>query len=93
MEKKEYTQDEKDAYRKMRQEKFQQAYREARDEIIGDAEFRMEEAKSRNEEQAILYTFHFAKDASAKVDSNGTRLYLVMVFVCWIFLRRDANHF
>ena len=74
MEKKEYTQEEKDAYRKMRQEKFQQAYREARDEIIGDAEFRMEEAKSKNEEQAILYTFHFAKDASAKVDSNGTKI-------------------
>jgi hypothetical protein len=74
MEKKEYTQEEKDAYRKMRQDKFNQAYREARDEIVKDAEFRMEEVKSKNEEQAILYTFHFAKDASSKVDSNGTKI-------------------
>jgi hypothetical protein len=74
MEKKEYTQDEKDAYRKMRQEKFNEAYREARDEIVKDAQFRIEEAKSKNEEQAVLYNFHFAKDASSKVDSNGTKI-------------------
>ena len=72
-EKKQLTQEEIEERRQKNIVRFNNAYNEAANEILngGDEKVKSVEAGA---EQAILYTFHFMKDANAKVDSNGKKI-------------------
>ncbi len=72
-EKKQLTKEEIEERRQKNITRYNNAYNEAANEILkgGDEKVKGVEAGA---EQAILYTFHFMKDANAKEDSNGKKI-------------------
>jgi hypothetical protein len=72
-EKKQLTKEEIEERRQKNITRYNNAYNEAANEILkgGDEKVKNVEAGA---EQAILYTFHFMKDANAKEDSNGKKI-------------------
>ncbi len=72
-EKKQLTKEEIEERRQKNITRYNNAYNEAANEILkgGDENVKGVEVGA---EQAILYTFHFMKDAAAKEDSNGKKI-------------------
>ncbi len=73
-EKKEYTAEEKAAYRQMKFDRYNAAYEEAATEIAKGGEEKIKKAEEENKSQAILYTFYFMQDRNATKDTKGVKI-------------------
>lgn len=71
MEKKQYTPEEKKAFQAKRMERYNNAYQDAAFHILNGSEDKVKRAEDEGKDQALIYTFHYAKDRNAKHDEDG----------------------
>ncbi len=92
-EKKEYTAEEKAAYRQMKFDRYNAAYEEAANEIAKGGEEKIKKAIEDKKTQAILYTFYFMKDRDAKVDTKGVKIAFGDNIRMYDILTKGKGHF
>lgn len=91
--KKEYTAEEKAAYRQKKFDRYNAAYEEAATEISKGSEEKIKNAENEKKTQAILYTFYFMKDREAKQDTKGVKIAFGDNIRMYDILTKGKGHF
>ncbi len=91
--KKEYTEEEKAAYRQKKFDRYNAAYEEAAIEISKDGESKIKKAVEENKSQAILYTFYFMQDRNATQDTKGVKIAFGDNIRMYDILTKGKGHF
>ncbi len=93
LEKKEYTAEEKAAYRQKKFDRYNAAYEEAANEISKGGEEKIKKAIEENKSQAILYTFYFMQDRNATQDTKGVKISFGDNIRMYDILTKGKGHF
>jgi hypothetical protein len=92
-EKKEYTAEEKAAYRQKKFDRYNTAYEEAANVISKGGEDKIKKATEENKSQAILYTFYFMQDRNATQDTKGVKISFGDNIRMYDILTKGKGHF